>query len=415
VRARKSMSVLLVVVALAGGALVPASADDNLHDKQDQVDNQIANTRADLESSSKQMQAAAADLAKAQAELPTARAAYDSAMGRLDTAKHKLSLIRQRLRELRAEEQKVQVEIDQTQARITVSQTLIARIVRYQYQSGGFAQLEVILNAESPAEFVQSLMASQTVTDSQAAVVDQLTQDQAILAAREQQVQVTQEAIGTVETEAEKQVEQLGTLAEEAKAAKAKIKSLIDLRSQALATAAKEHAAERQRLADLKDAQDALEQQIASQTSSGAGQPTGKLIWPIPGAPMVQGVGWREHPVYHYLSCHTGIDLAASTGTEIHAAHSGTVVWTKAELDGPYGNNTLIDHGDGLSTFYAHQSRFLVSPGDHVKTGEVIGLVGETGWATGPHLHFEVHINGVPFDPMGWFGGSKTPQSEFCP
>ena len=91
------------------------------------------------------------------------------------------------------------------------------------------------------------------------------------------------------------------------------------------------------------------------------------------------------------------------------------MIWTKAELDGPYGNNTLIDHGNGLSTFYGHQSGFAVSPGEHVSKGEVIGYVGTTGYSSGPHLHFEVHVNGVPYDPMGWFGGSKTPMSEFCP
>ncbi|MEO8328937.1 MAG: peptidoglycan DD-metalloendopeptidase family protein [Candidatus Nanopelagicales bacterium] len=414
-RARNVASALLVVGVLAAGTLVPASADDNLDQKQDQLSDQIANTRHDLESASKQLQAAATDLERASAELPGARAAYASVLGKLDGAQERLDLIRQRLRQLRAQRQKVQVEIDQAKVDIAETQTLIARIVRYQYQSGGFAELEVILDAQSPAEFVQSLMATQTVTDSQSAVVDQLTADEAVLAAREQMVQVTEEAIQAAETEAETQVERLQSLAAKAKAAKAKIKSLIAARSEALAVAARERADEKQRLADLKAAQEALDAQIAAQTSSGAGQPTGQLIWPIPGGAMVQGVGWREHPVYHYLSCHTGVDISAGSGTQILAAHSGTVVWTKSELDGPYGNNTLIDHGDGLSTFYAHQSQFAVEVGDHVKTGEVIGYVGETGYATGPHLHFEVHINGVPFDPMGWFGGAKTPQSEFCP
>jgi murein DD-endopeptidase MepM/ murein hydrolase activator NlpD len=120
--------------------------------------------------------------------------------------------------------------------------------------------------------------------------------------------------------------------------------------------------------------------------------------------------------VYNYKSCHTGIDLSASSGTPILAARGGHVIWTNADLSGPYGNNTLIDHGDGLSTFYAHQSSFNVNPGQRVRSGQVIGYVGTTGYSTGPHLHFEVHINGVPHDPMGWFGGgSKAPQSEFCP
>jgi len=75
-----------------------------------------------------------------------------------------------------------------------------------------------------------------------------------------------------------------------------------------------------------------------------------------------------------------------------------------------FGNVTIVDHGDGLSTFYAHQSSRLVSQGQRVTRGQPIGRIGATGWVTGPHLHFEVHVNGVPYDPLGWLGlGSKRP------
>jgi murein DD-endopeptidase MepM/ murein hydrolase activator NlpD len=274
----------------------------------------------------------------------------------------------------------------------------------------------MILESESPTEFIQRLVATQSVTDSQSAVIDQLSVDEAILAAREQQMQVTAEAIEVAKAEAQAQVERLRSLVQKAKEAKAKVKALIAQRTKALAVAEEQRQTEKQRLADLKDAQAALAAQVAAAASSGAGLPNGALRPPIPNAPMVQGVGWRTHPVYGYLSCHTGIDLSAGSGTPIHAARGGVVIWTKADLSGPYGNNTLIDHGDGLSTFYAHQSAFNVSPGQRVQTGQVIGYVGTTGYSTGAHLHFEVHINGVPYDPMHWFDGSPMrSQSQFCP
>jgi murein DD-endopeptidase MepM/ murein hydrolase activator NlpD len=410
------VSALLLVSALAAGALAPAAADDDLTDKQAKIDDQISQTRDDLEGASQKLEAAAADLEQSRAQLPGARAAVDAAMGRLGSAQDRLELIRQRLRELRAQQQKVEVEIEQAQKRIAYSQILIARIVRYQYQSGGFAELQMILESESPTEFIQRLVATQSVTDSQSAVIDQLTTDEAVLAAREQQMQVTAEAIEAAQIEAQDQVERLKSLAQRAREAKAKVKELISLRAKALAVAEEEQQAEKERLADLKAAQEALAAQVAAAASSGAGLPNGELNSPIPGAPMVQGVGWRTHPVYGYLSCHTGIDLSASSGTPIQAARGGVVIWTKADLSGPYGNNTLVDHGDGLSTFYAHQSAFNVSPGQRVQTGDVIGYVGTTGYSTGAHLHFEVHINGVPYDPMAWFDGSPMrSQSQFCP
>jgi len=100
---------------------------------------------------------------------------------------------------------------------------------------------------------------------------------------------------------------------------------------------------------------------------------------------------------------HEGIDIAAPEGTPIMAAASGSVVLMQSEASsGGYGNYTCIDHGGGLATCYAHQSSFATSEGASVSQGDVIGYVGNTGHSLGPHLHFEVRIEGVPTDPLGY-------------
>src|SRR5262249_14059545 len=104
------------------------------------------------------------------------------------------------------------------------------------------------------------------------------------------------------------------------------------------------------------------------------------------------------HPIYGDSRLHTGADLAATTGTPIHAAAAGDVI--SAGWLGGYGNATIIDHGGGIATLYGHQSALLVAAGQHVEKGQVIGRVGRTGSCTGPHLHFEVRVNGNPVDPM---------------
>ncbi|HYC81546.1 MAG TPA: peptidoglycan DD-metalloendopeptidase family protein [Solirubrobacterales bacterium] len=131
-----------------------------------------------------------------------------------------------------------------------------------------------------------------------------------------------------------------------------------------------------------------------------AGGETLGMIWPVEG-PITSGFGGRDIGAgYEY---HPGIDISVAEGTSIHAALSGTVVFTQSEAEsGGYGNYTCIDHGGGLSTCYAHQSEFLVSPGQHVSQGQVIGLSGNTGYSTGPHLHFEVRIFGEVTDPLGY-------------
>ena len=103
---------------------------------------------------------------------------------------------------------------------------------------------------------------------------------------------------------------------------------------------------------------------------------------------------------YRWGRLHAGIDIAVPYGTPIHAAASGSVVL--AGWVGGYGNYTCIDHGGGLATCYAHQSSFAVGAGATVSQGDLIGYVGCTGHCFGPHLHFEVRVNGVPVDPLGY-------------
>jgi murein DD-endopeptidase MepM/ murein hydrolase activator NlpD len=109
------------------------------------------------------------------------------------------------------------------------------------------------------------------------------------------------------------------------------------------------------------------------------------------------GYGMRNDPFTGQMSMHTGEDFAAPVGTPIFAAAGGVVV--SAEMHADFGNMVEIDHGKGLSTMYAHTSRMLVKIGDFVRKGQKIAEVGTTGRSTGPHLHFEVHVNGAPQNP----------------
>ena len=126
----------------------------------------------------------------------------------------------------------------------------------------------------------------------------------------------------------------------------------------------------------------------------------GRLSSPLPGAPIVSGFGSRVHPIYGDVRVHTGVDYAASTGTSILSAGDGVVV--SAGSYGGYGNATVIDHGGGLATLYGHQSSMGVSAGQRVTRGQVVGRVGCTGACTGPHLHFEVRVNGTPVNPVSY-------------
>lgn len=107
--------------------------------------------------------------------------------------------------------------------------------------------------------------------------------------------------------------------------------------------------------------------------------------------------GMRRHPIFRVRRMHNGVDYGAPIGTPIWASKTGTVIF--AGWKGGYGNTVVIHHAGGVSTLYAHMSKLTVEDGSYVTQGEVIGLVGSTGWSTGPHLHFEVRRNGDPADP----------------
>lgn len=123
------------------------------------------------------------------------------------------------------------------------------------------------------------------------------------------------------------------------------------------------------------------------------------MSWPVRG-PVTSGYGWRTHPIFGTRRFHTGIDIGAASGTPIGAAASGAVVFAGAKTG--YGNTVIVYHGGGISTLYGHMSSIGAGNGAQVTRGQSIGRVGCTGYCTGPHLHFEVRVNGNHVDPMGW-------------
>jgi len=125
----------------------------------------------------------------------------------------------------------------------------------------------------------------------------------------------------------------------------------------------------------------------------------GYLKWPVSGR-ITSPYGWRIHPIYHYRSFHTGIDIGAPYGTTVKAARYGEVLYVGTKE--AYGLIVIIDHGNSLATVYAHLSKAYVRAGQSVSTLGSIGAVGCSGWCTGPHLHFEVRVSGSPVNPMNW-------------
>jgi murein DD-endopeptidase MepM/ murein hydrolase activator NlpD len=356
------------------------------------VDDEVQAAQEDLNAASEVVKEAAAELKEVQAKLPAAEAALRQARQELGIARDDVARAEALLAELEA-------KLGDTQYKYETNLGFVGDVARDLYLQGPLSTLDILLNSTDPNDFTQSMMSMQSYLESQDRVLKDLAAIQATLQA--EQDAVTQQKI---------ELEGILVVAEQAaaraKQAEQEVQALIDRQQAALKKAEKEREAIRQRYEDLRKEQERL-RQLARLRGGFSGDRPGELFWPITGARLSQGVGPRRHPVFGYRSCHTGIDLAAPTGTPIFATASGVV--TTATTMRAYGNVVIMYHGGGMSSMYAHMSRFNTSSGSAVAVGDVIGYVGSTGWSTGPHLHFEVHIDGVPYNPLGWFGGSKDP------
>ena len=307
-----------------------------------------------------------------------------------------------------------------TKRRITDIQTRMDTVARQLYQRGPFAEMEVILSASDPGDFTLRLAAVDSIGRSQARVSNDLANVQADLVMQG----VEQQALKLAAERDAKTARDAATRAIEARKqatqAERQVRSLIAKRKGAMQRAKQHRAAVQARYQRLKAEQVRIQRAAAAaarreaarlaaqnRPANGGDDPgaTGDLRWPVDGGRISGYVGPRVHPIFGYNSCHTGVDIAAPSGTSVLASASGTVAMIGS--GGPYGTSVLIAHGDGLTTFYAHLSSVDVSNGQQVGKGDRIGGVGSTGWSTGPHLHYETRINGTAYDPMGWFGGSR--------
>jgi len=358
------------------------------------IDDEVNAAQQELENASALVREVAAELAEIRKKLPIAEAALKKARAELAVAQEKDRQAAEKLAELESQLEITQKTFDQTRS-------FVADVARTIYQDGPLATLEIILGATDPNDFSQKLMAMQTYIGNQNAKIEQLETIKA-------QLETEQAAVAAQKIILEKEKAAALDAAQRAKAAEEEVLRLIAKQKAALAKAESEREATRKRYEQLRAEQIRL-QQLARLRAGLGGSIPGELYWPVQGARLSQNVGPRRHPVFGYRSCHTGMDLAAGTGTPIAAAATGIV--TAVTTLRAYGRVIVIAHNGGLSTMYAHLSRFNVSVGQGVAVGDTIGFVGSSGWSTGPHLHFEVHVNGTPFNPLGWFGSAKVPVS----
>jgi len=320
---------------------------------------------------------------------------------RVDVLTGQVATLRNQIAVVAAELNRKELELQDDRQRLTVVRShlhralaaLSQRLVAI-YESDQPDVLTVILNSNgfddllTRYEYLRRIEANDTAV---ATRVRDLRDQVRTTVAR-----VASERNAIVSRKADLERTQAGLQAQEARltnARAAKQRTLQTVRSQAAGLDRDIKRLQGQIAAQLQAAQPQPNLAVpAAPAGPAPGQSASGLIWPVNGV-ITSPFGPR------WGSFHPGLDIGAPMGTPIRAAKDGTVVFAKAY--GGYGNYTCIDHGGGLSTCYAHQSAFAITSGT-VQQGQIIGYVGSTGFSTGPHLHFEVRIDGQPVDPLNY-------------
>jgi len=391
---------MLVTMSMPSYAHLDLAGSSNLN-------NQIAAAGEDLDSANAQVAAAMKKWRKAAAALPAAQYALKQARAALAKATSSDAKASAELTKATNLTKKAVTNLGKTKTTLSAQQIEVGQLIRAVYRQGPMSELAVVMGSDTPMDLTARLQTLSSWHASKTALIASLVKSREDLSLQTKQLKALKATKLTRKQAAAAKVAEAKAAAKIANAAQAKVNKIVAQQASALKAALKQRNVVKKRYLALKKEQARLKAQ--AHHAGGIGKDlhgNNDLLWPIKGAKVTQFTGLRIHPVYGYRSCHTGIDLGAAYGTPIHAAEDGIVA--AVEHGGPYGRYTLIAHGDGLTTFYAHQSRQVVQDGDAVLRGEVIGYVGSTGWSTGPHLHFEVRVDGTPYNPMGWFGGKKS-------
>jgi murein DD-endopeptidase MepM/ murein hydrolase activator NlpD len=371
---------LWAVLPLLSGADTPGQIQNKIESKQTQIEQRKGRERvltSDISAVTHRIGSLQADITGLQTKLDAKRAELAEIQEDLRRERLKLARLRDRL----------------ARARVLLANRLVEI-----YKSDAPDVVTVVLEADGFRDLLERAEFMERVSTGDARLINRVTSAKAEATATAQHLDKLEARAEAVAKEIEGEVAQVVEVKGSLINRRDQYASVRADKAQMLASTRESRHALEEDVAELQKEQSAIIAKLQGSSSPVAGpiqQGSGGMIWPVSG-PITSGFC----EVRSYEACHPGIDIAVPTGTPIRAAASGRVAI--AGWVGGYGNYTCIQHSASLSSCYGHQSSIQVSVGQSVTQGQVIGLSGSTGNSTGPHLHFEVRINGSVVNPMNY-------------
>jgi murein DD-endopeptidase MepM/ murein hydrolase activator NlpD len=396
--------------------LPAAPAQGDPRDDKKRVDAEVAAAASILEGATARAQSAAMRLAAANAALPGAQDRVAEARGMVAAAEVAANTARRRAEAATVAVKGAERRYIESERRVEEARGRVTEFVSSAYKGSGIVTLNLLIDARTPIEAAERYGYFERIIGAEKVALDGLTRARRAAKQAQNDAVLAQREAEAARLAAEGALAEARAAQAEAEAAVAHVATLTAERTESLEIAEQERDASLAKYEEAKAEAARIEQELRDwEDRQKVTRPSGGSPVVRPGARFLMPVrGWkssdfgmRYDPYYRVWQLHAGVDIAAGGGQPIYAAADGRVI--RAGWNGGYGNYTCVSHGSyrgsGLSTCYAHQSRILVSAGQQVRRGQVIGRVGTTGASTGYHLHFEVRLSGRPTQPLKWLPG----------
>ncbi len=410
---RKNLKKVLAIVfcvILFSNNLVSANAQlDGLKDQREEVNKKIEAQQAEISGLNSKMSQVANDIRSLDYQISRSQS--------------ELQNLRSQITTLENEIQKNEADLEIAKEKLEEKQEELNSRLREQYKSGDTIFLEVLMGSSNVVDMLTRLDIVENVVNQDKELLDftnkqiifiEETEAKLRIQREEYQNKLDAEIVKKAQLEdANRQKMQYMSVLQENKAlAEDQYDNFVNLTNsldQQIVQLEKELEAKRKAEEEARKraeeakrrAEAATSRSSTSSTTSYTSRGSGELVWPVSGHTSISSYyGMRIHPIFNTSKFHAGIDIPAPSGTPIKAANNGIVIFSGWQ--GGYGNCVMISHGNNIVTVYAHNSSLNVSVGDYVNAGQTIALCGSTGYSTGPHLHFEVRVNGNTTDPLAW-------------